>query len=131
MPARVLVADDEPFTAEMLALMLAFRGFEVRRAHDGAEALEQALDWKPDVLLLDVQMPELEGVAVTRALRSDDEMRERPVILISSFDECEVAWRDAGANVFLQKPIDIVKLPDVVERLLHEDGPPPGKRKAA
>jgi FixJ family two-component response regulator len=84
------------------------------------------------VLLLDVQMPELEGVDVTRARRSDEEMCECPVILISSFDECEVAWRAAGANVFLQKPIDIVKLPDVVERLLHgEDCPPPGKRMAA
>jgi CheY-like chemotaxis protein len=128
----VLVADDEPFTAEMLALMLAFRGFEVRRAYDGADALEQALEWKPDVLLLDVQMPELEGVEVARALRCSAELCECPVILISSFDECEVAWQDAGANAFLQKPIDIIKLPDMVDRVLHGGDPPPsGDRMAA
>jgi two-component system cell cycle response regulator len=125
MARRVLVADDEPLTAEMLALMLAFRGFDVVCAHDGAEALKQALEWKPDIILLDVLMPELEGVEVTRALRCDDELRERPVILISSCDEFEVDWRGAGANVFLQKPIDIVALPDLVERLLPGDDPPP------
>jgi CheY-like chemotaxis protein len=132
MVAKVLVADDEPLTAEMLALMLAFRGYEVACAHDGAEALEQALAWKPDVILLDVLMPELEGDEVTRALRDDDELRERPVILISSCDECEVPWREAGADVFLQKPIDILRLPDLVERLLSDQDPPPnGQRNAA
>lgn len=132
MVRRVLVADDEPLTAEMLALMLAFRGFEVVCAHDGAEALEKALEWKPDVILLDVVMPELEGDAVARALRSHDELRERPVILISSCDEGEVGWREAGANVFLQKPIDLVGLPDLVERLLPGgEAPPPGRRALA
>lgn len=125
MVRKVLVADDEPLTAEMLALMLAFRGFEVVCAHDGPEALQQARHWKPDIMLLDVMMPGLEGVDVTRALRTDDELRERPVILISSCDECEVEWREAGADLFLQKPIDLVKLPDVVERLLPGDEPPP------
>lgn len=126
MVRKVLVADDEPLTAEMLALMLAFRGFEVVCAHDGAEALQQARTWKPDIMLLDVMMPGLEGVDVTRALRGDEELRERPVILISSCDECEVEWEEAGADLFLQKPIDIVTLPDLVERLLPGGEPPPG-----
>lgn len=128
---KVLVADDEPLTAEMLALMLAFRGFEVICAHDGAEALEQARIWDPDIILLDVMMPRLEGVDVTRALRSDDALRERPVILISSCDECEVEWREAGADLFLQKPIDIVALPDLVERLLPRDDPRPEQARMA
>jgi CheY-like chemotaxis protein len=119
MPRRVLVADDEPLTAEMLALMLAFRGFEVVCAHDGAEALARAREMKPDVLLLDVLMPGLEGDAVTRLLRTDPELAHCPVVLISSADEREVGWRDAGANLFLQKPLDIRSLPDVVERLLE------------
>jgi CheY-like chemotaxis protein len=127
MPKLVLVADDEPLTAEMLALMLAFRGYEVVCAHDGAEALERARELKPDVLLLDVIMPELEGIDVTRALRADPELGSRPVVLISSADECEVDWRAAGANLFLQKPLDIVKLPEVVEALVASiDDPPPG-----
>lgn len=131
MARRVLVADDEPLTADMLALMLAFRGYEVVCAHDGAEALERALEFNPDVIVLDVLMPELEGVDVTRALRDHDELGGRPVILFSSCDECEVQWREAGANLFLQKPIDIVKLPDVIERLLDENPPPVPRTMAA
>ena len=131
MAKRILVADDEPLTAEMLALMLAFRGYEVVCAHDGAEALRRARELKPDVILLDVIMPELEGVAVTRALRDDPELHSRPVVLFSSADEGEVEWREAGANLFLQKPIDIRELPALVERLLPVDDPPPEPRKAA
>jgi CheY-like chemotaxis protein len=121
MPRKVLVADDEPQTAEMLALMLAFRGFEVVCAHDGAEALQRARDARPDVILMDVVMPKLEGDEVTRALRQDPELDDCPVVLFSSVDEGDVDWRDAGANLFLQKPIDIRALPGVVDALLAGD----------
>lgn len=131
MARRVLVADDEPLTAEMLALMLAFRGYEVVCAHNGAEALERAIEFMPDIIVLDVLMPQLEGVDVTRALRGHAEMSGRPVILFSSADECEVEWREAGANLFLQKPIDILRLPDVIERLLDESPPPVPRTLAA
>ncbi|HEX6134381.1 MAG TPA: response regulator [Longimicrobiales bacterium] len=124
MARTVLVADDELLTAEMLALMLAFRGFEVVCAHDGIEALQLALEHRPDVILLDVLMPELEGVDVVRAVRNHGDLARIPVVLFSSCDECEVNWREAGANLFLQKPINVLKLPELVERLL-EDGPPP------
>jgi CheY-like chemotaxis protein len=126
MAKRVLVADDEPLTAEMLALMLAFRGYEVVCAHDGREALERARETLPDLILLDVLMPGLEGLDVTRALRDDPELRDRPVVLFSSEDESEIRWREAGADLFLQKPIDIRALPDVVERLLPPNGRPAG-----
>lgn len=129
MPGKVLVADDEPLTTEMLALMLAFRGYEVVCARDGAEALETALEVRPDLILMDVMMPGLEGDLVTRALRSDPELDYCPVVLFSCADEAEVDWREAGADVFLQKPIDIVKLPDIVGWLLGGDDPPPGARR--
>ena len=131
MARRVLVADDEPLTAEMLALMLAFRGFEVVCAHNGAEALELTLAEKPDAILLDVLMPEMEGVDVTRMVRDHADLSDIPVVLFSSCDECEVEWREAGANLFLQKPIDIVKLPEIVERLLDSEPPPLRPKLAA
>jgi adenylate cyclase len=120
MPRRVLVADDEPLTADMLALMLTFRGYEVVCANDGAEALARARECRPDVVLLDVLMPELEGVAVARLLRADPELAGCPIVLFSSADEGDVEWRESGANLFLQKPLDIRRLPDVVESLLAE-----------
>jgi CheY-like chemotaxis protein len=132
MPCRVLVADDEPLTAEMMALMLTFRGYEVVCAADGAEALARARETKPDVILLDVIMPEMEGLAVTRALRDDPELRTRPVVLFSSADESEVEWREAGADLFVQKPIDIRTLPELVASLLRAGEPAgPARRLVA
>jgi DNA-binding response OmpR family regulator len=125
MRPRVLVADDEPLTAEMLALMLAFRGFEVVCVHDGAAALRRAKEFRPDVLLLDVCMPELEGDVVTRLVRQDPDLAEVPVVIVSSLDEEEVDWRDAGADIYLRKPIDIRRLPEVVAGLLAVEEPPP------
>jgi two-component system, cell cycle response regulator len=118
MRKRILVADDEPLTAEMLSLIFSYRGYDVICAGDGLEALQRARAEKPDVILLDVIMPEIEGVSVTRALRCDPEFATRPVVLLSSADESEVAWREAGANMFLQKPVDIVHLPDVIGALI-------------
>jgi CheY-like chemotaxis protein len=122
----VLVADDEPLTAEMLALMLGFRGHDVVCAYDGAEALERARELKPDVVLLDVLMPGLRGDAVARRLRADPELAGCPVVLMSSVDEAEVRWREAGADVFLQKPFDIRQVPELVARLLRAA---PGDRR--
>lgn len=131
MARTVLVADDEPLTAEMLALMLAFRGYEVVCAFDGNEALERARELKPDVVLLDVIMPGREGLEVTRLLREDAALANRPVVLFSSADESEIEWRQAGADRFLQKPLDILRLPDLVDELLEREPPPERPRIAA
>ncbi|HUP88946.1 MAG TPA: response regulator [Longimicrobiales bacterium] len=120
MKPRVLVADDEPSTAEMLALILGFTGYDVVRAYDGAQALELAKSIKPDVLLLDVQMPLLYGSDVAKRIKSDPELADRVVVLISSADENDVQWREAGADAFLRKPIDIRVLPAVVHQLVTE-----------
>jgi two-component system, OmpR family, response regulator len=121
MGRRVLVADDEPLTAEMLTLMLAFRGFEVVCAHDGRAALDLAREVRPDAALLDVLMPGLDGDEVARALREDPALADCSIVLISSADETEVEWREAGADLFLRKPVDIRELPAVVEDLLERD----------
>lgn len=120
MKTRILVADDEPSTAEMLALILGFTGYEVVRAYDGAQALKLAQTARPDLLLLDVRMPKLYGPEVTRRLKSDPELADKVVVLISSADESDVKWREAGADAFLSKPIDIRQLPYVVQGLLAQ-----------
>jgi CheY-like chemotaxis protein len=124
MAKRILVADDEPMTAEMLSAMLAYRGYDVVCAYDGSEALTRARELRPDAVLLDVYMPGLEGVAVTQRLRADPALSSCPIVLISSADESDVGWREAGADLFLQKPVDLRRLPDVVDGLLAETEPP-------
>lgn len=117
MPRRILVADDEPLTAEMITLMLAFTGYEVTHALDGAEALTRAREFAPDVVLLDVMMPGRLGHSVSNELRKDPQFSDTVVVLFSCVDENDVPWRESGADAFLQKPISIRDLPRIIEDL--------------
>lgn len=118
MKPRILIADDEPDSAEMIALILGYTGYDVTRAYDGAQALELARSERPDVLLLDVRMPKLYGSDVVRRIKADPELADKITILFSSADEDEVHWRETGADAFLQKPIDIRMLPEFIGGLL-------------
>src|SRR5512141_2262499 len=69
--ARVLVVDDEPYIADLLSTGLRFVGFDVRTAGSGLEALTSVREWKPDLLVLDVMMPDVDGFEVTRRMRDD------------------------------------------------------------
>jgi len=117
MPRRILVADDEPLTAEMLTLMLAFTGYEVTHALDGSEALTRARELAPDIVLLDVMMPGQLGHDVSTELRKDPQFSDTVVVLFSCVDEHDVPWRESGADAFLQKPISIRDLPRIIEDL--------------
>ena len=114
----MLVADDEPAITVLVSHMLEFAGFEVLRAHGGVAALTLGRAERPDVILLDVMMPDLDGRDACRALKMDEELRRIPVVLFSSADEYDVQWRRAGADAFLQKPFEIGSLPDFVRQLL-------------
>ena len=116
---RVLVADDEPAITALVAEMLGYAGFDVVRAQGGAEALVLARAERPDVVLLDVMMPDLDGRDACRALKMDAELRDVPVVLFSSADEQDVHWRGAGADGFLQKPFSIRELPGFVRGFLN------------
>ena len=117
MARRILVADDEPLTAEMITLMLAFTGYEVEHALDGTEALTRAREYQPDVVLLDVMMPGRLGHSVSNELRKDPRFDDTVVVLFSCVDERDVPWRESGADAFLQKPISIRDLPRIIEDL--------------
>jgi DNA-binding response OmpR family regulator len=117
--ACILVADDEPAITALFAQMLDYAGFRVVQAHGGAEAVSLARQRKPDLILLDVMMPDLDGRDACQVLKMDQTLRDVPVVLFSSADERDVYWRAAGADGFLQKPFSIRTLPDVVREYLH------------
>lgn len=120
MAARILIADDQPDSAELLAVLLRFHGYEVQRVFDGLAALATARAWRPDLLLLDEQMPGMNGTSVCRALRDHPDTARSRVVLFSCIDEQDVPWQEAGAAAFLRKPLDIRALPALVARLLRE-----------
>ena len=116
----VLVADDESAITALVAEMLRFAGFRVARASGGTEAITLARREHPDVILLDVMMPDLDGRDACRLLKMDHDLRDVPVVLFSSADERDVHWAGAGADGFLQKPFSIRALPDLIRRFLKD-----------
>lgn len=110
----VLIVDDEPLTQDMLRLMLEPAGFRVTSAEHGMEALEKIQESKPDIVLLDVMMPHMDGITVCKKLRSNPETADLPIIMLSGKTHLNAVEEglSAGANRYLAKPMsraDLIK----------------------
>ena len=121
MSAKVLVVDDTPMNVKMLADVLIFKGYQVVTAAGGKEALAKVESDRPDLVLLDVMMPDLDGYAVCRALRAKPETAILPVVMVTALDPTEerVKGLEAGADDFLSKPINQSELLARVRSLLR------------
>jgi CheY-like chemotaxis protein len=111
-PATILIVDDEARVRDLLLELLAPEGYNILTASDGKEAMDLVLKSKPDLILLDIRMPRLDGITFCRALRLDREARTIPVIVITavnSRDRLEEAMA-AGADDFIGKPFDATEL---------------------
>jgi two-component system, OmpR family, alkaline phosphatase synthesis response regulator PhoP len=104
---KILIVDDEPDIVELLHYNLTREGYEVSQAENGKRAIETALAFKPDVILMDVMMPVLDGIAACRQLREMNEFKNTHIIFLTARAEefSEVAAFDAGADDFITKPI--------------------------
>jgi DNA-binding response OmpR family regulator len=102
----VLAADDDEDILELVAFRLERSGYTVLRANDGEEALRLALEAKPDLAVLDVMMPKLDGFELTRRLRAEEATSRMPIILLTArAQDADVqAGFDAGADDYLRKP---------------------------
>lgn len=83
-PPRILAVDDTPENLEILRLRLEANGYEVMTAADGEEGLVKVREFKPDLILLDIMMPKLDGISVVRTLKQDASLRSIPVILVTA-----------------------------------------------
>jgi phosphoserine phosphatase RsbU/P len=103
---RLLLAEDSSLMRRMLASRLEEEGYEVITAVDGKEALEKTRQQKPELILTDFEMPELDGAALCRAIKEDPELRKIPVLMLTSLGEItqRVQGLDAGADDYIQKP---------------------------
>jgi len=122
--ARVLVVDDVKFISMMLADILKKAGHEVDVATNGREAIDKASAETPDLVVLDVSMPEVDGIEVTRALRADERTCDVPVLMVTARtdDKTRAAAAEAGANDYMVKPFEARSLLSRATALLEESG---------
>src|SRR5271163_1807348 len=109
---KILIVDDESTALAALDLLLRREGFDVRTVSDGASALAECAAFRPDLILLDIMMPGMNGFEVCRHIKATPETRLTPVVLITGLTETEdrIAGINAGADDFLSKPIDLNEL---------------------
>jgi two-component system alkaline phosphatase synthesis response regulator PhoP len=120
-PPRILIADDTPQAVELLEAYLSDQGYELCTAGDGEQTLQQAAEWQPDLILLDVMMPRISGFEVCKRLRSNPATHDVAVLMVTALDQASDIDRavDAGAHEFLSKPIKKAELLHRVRALLE------------
>lgn len=122
MSKSVLVVDDEEMTRDLLRLMLKGTGLTIHEAEDGYIALEQIAAHHPDLMILDVMMPGLDGLAVCRQLRSRSDTADLPIIMLSAKTTPSAIQDglDAGADKYLTKPVGFKELLNTIQEVLGE-----------
>ena len=120
-PARILIVDDNATNVKILLVRLRSEGYEVVSAADGEEGLCAAREFTPDLILLDVMMPKMDGIEVCRRLRDDPDFPFTPIIIVTAMTDLKdvVAGLEAGADEYLTKPVDHAALSARVRSMLR------------
>ncbi|MEU7061089.1 response regulator transcription factor [Streptomyces sp. NPDC046197] len=118
-PQRILIVDDEPAVREALQRSLAFEGYDTEVAVDGAHALDKAAAYKPDLVVLDIQMPRMDGLTAARRIRGAGDTT--PILMLTARDTVgdRVTGLDAGADDYLVKPFELDELFARIRALLR------------
>lgn len=129
---RVLIVDDNPINLQLARVVLTNSRYLVRTAGDAGEALRILEEWRPSLILMDIQMPGMDGLELTRRLKADAPTCGIVILALTAYAMKGDKQRmlEAGCDGYVAKPIDINTLPDVVAR--HIQGAPPrsGQRRA-
>ncbi len=118
---RLLLVEDNEMNRDMLSRRLASEGFELVSAETGQQAIDMAQSEQPDLILMDMGMPVMDGWEATRILKSSAETKHIPIIALTAhaFTQDEERSRQAGCDDFLTKPIDFPRLLKAIEQLLN------------
>ena len=121
MAYKILVVDDEPSIVRLMEFILARQGHEMLVAVNGEEALEKVHANRPDLVLLDIMMPRIDGYEVARTLRADPKTSELPIIMLSAKAQEEDIQKgiDVGVNEYITKPFSPEQLVHIVADYLH------------
>lgn len=118
---RILIVDDDPLNVKLMAAGLAGEPYGILKAFDGQQALDIVASQPPDLILLDVMMPGLDGFSVTQKLKNNPETRDIPIILVTALDSTDdkVRGLEAGADEFLNKPVNLTELTARIKSFLR------------
>ena len=117
---RILIVDDNVVNLKLMRVLLAGEGYDVRTATDADEALSVVKEFSPRLVLMDIQLPGMDGLALTRRLKADPAFRDMRVVALTAYAMKGDAERvlDAGCDGYVAKPIDTRTFPDLVARYL-------------
>ena len=121
MPQRILVIDDEVPSLELMRITLSREPYEVLLADSGALGLELVREKKPDLVICDIAMPEVNGYHVIDTIRREEQDRHTPILVLTAFPDSVVDrdFGEKGADLYLTKPVSPTELMSFVSRLLH------------
>lgn len=123
MPKKVLIIEDNDRNRKLVKIILEANKYEVIEAGTGEEALKYLQDNKPDVILLDIQLPNMSGIALAEMLKSSDDTRDIPIIAVTAYamkgDKERVL--EAGCDAYISKPIDTRQLPVMVAKMIKRN----------
>ena len=125
MIANILVIDDNPTNLKLVSELLEFEGHKILKAVDAEEAMVVLADTLPELILMDIALPGMDGLTLTRTLKADDRTRHIPIVALTAFamkGDDQKAF-DAGCDGYITKPIDTRRLPGQVADLLVKERP--------
>ena len=119
-PKRILIVEDNDTDVRLLKDILVWRGYETLQTGDGLEAIDLAVVNLPDLILLDIQLPDMSGLEVTRRLRSDERSRRIPIVAVTAH---AMGWHerealDSGCDAYISKPISVLGFLNTVKSFL-------------
>ena len=120
MQEKILIVEDNPRNMRLLEMTLKVKGYSLLKATDGEEALDMAMTERPDLIIMDIQLPKIDGLEVTRKLKNTQAFSHIPIIALTAYamkGDKEKAI-DAGCDAYLPKPINTRELPGVIAKML-------------
>lgn len=120
MPEKILIVEDNPQNMKLLLMTLRPYGYVLLEAEDGAEALKIAVTDKPDLIIMDIQLPKVSGLEVTRMLRQMPAFNHVPIIAVTAYamKGDKEKFIETGCDAYLSKPINTRELPEMVKEML-------------
>lgn len=123
MKRKILIVEDNELNLKLFRDLLEAHGYETFETKDGHEALAMARNIRPDLILMDIQLPEISGLDITKRLKADEEVRHIPVIAVTAFamKDDEEMILNAGCEAYMSKPISIPVFISTVQKFLNEN----------